>query len=262
MLGPKLMMHQWNLLLFQPGLPQLPAPARHPPESCRRWQVWQKVFFTATEKVGRFRDLLQTSSFSWPYWEESPDFNIAEHFRTDGHEYQSHAEVEAMVSAMIKKPFDYARPPWEVILIPRYVDQEGTTRHAFMFRFHHGMADGFNMTRLFFQCLEPAPRWPASSAPPKGSAAAPPRPKRPSALTLGWSFVTSTLKILFCQQDPVSALKPATSIDLQPVHSSWCLCDLSVTDLKVAAKVSPPTALGHIPLCLLDGFAGRLLDRG
>ena len=127
--------------------------------------IWERNFLKHTEAPdgNRFRDLLVDSSTSFPYWEAAADFDIKEHFTTDKTKYKDHGAVEEAVAKLIKRPFNMRKPLWQVIVIENYVDQNGVRRKAFLFRFHHAMADGFNMTRLFFQvsamllsCREPA----------------------------------------------------------------------------------------------------------
>jgi len=156
-----------------------------------------------------------------------------------------------MMALMIKDPMDLSKPPWKVILIPNYIAQDGSKQTAFIFKFHHAMADGFNMTRLFFQCLEPAPRWPSSSS----NKSVPAAKSRPGVLSLVGNFLSATIKILLCPQDPASSLKATTTIETGPVNSSWCLCeDISVTELKKAAKASGST----INDAILAALAGAL----
>lgn len=159
-----------------------------------------------------------------------------------------------MVTRLIKRPFELSRPPWEVILLSQYVDQDGATSKAFLFRFHHAMADGFNMTRLFFQAVQPTPSWPSSKS---AATSTTPRRARPGPLALAANFASSLLKILLCPQDPASRLKASTNIELSPVNSSWhmvCDDDISVNAVKAAAKANGAT----VNDALMSALSGAL----
>jgi len=219
--------------------------------------IWEGHFLQHTEEEGgnnRFRDLIIDGSTSYPYFETYRNFDIAQHFSRDDTRYKSHGEMESMIARKIKEPFDMTRPPWEVILLDHYIDQEGVTRKAFIFRFHHAMADGFNMTRLFFQAIQPSPSWPSSSLPSK---TAPKKAPRPGPLALAANFVSATVKILLCPQDPPSVLKPSSNIELSPVHSSWhmvCEDEISVAAVKAAAKAKGAT----VNDALMSALSGAL----
>ncbi|MEV1022839.1 wax ester/triacylglycerol synthase family O-acyltransferase [Streptomyces sp. NPDC050264] len=79
------------------------------------------------------------------------------------------ADFHAAAGALMERPLDRTRPPWEAHVLPA---ADGTS-FAVLFKFHHALADGLHALRLAVAVMDPtdlpAPRAPKEEpAPPRG----------------------------------------------------------------------------------------------
>ena len=127
--------------------------------------------------VPRFRQLLYRPrlGLGWPLWIDAPDFDLAHHVQVrplprDGDEEQLFAVAEEL----LQRPFDPAKPLWELWLLPGLPDQ----RVAVVLKAHHVVADGTAALAAFATLLDITP-----DAPPPPASAWTPR-ARPSTIEL------------------------------------------------------------------------------
>ncbi|HTY31102.1 MAG TPA: wax ester/triacylglycerol synthase domain-containing protein [Mycobacterium sp.] len=115
--------------------------------------------------VPRFRQLLYRPrrGLGWPLWVDTPAFDIADHIRVRA--LAAPADESHLLQAcqeLARRPFDPARPLWELWLLPGLPDQH---LGAFL-KIHHVVADGAAALAAFGALLDMTAEPPTTVAPP------------------------------------------------------------------------------------------------
>jgi diacylglycerol O-acyltransferase / wax synthase len=115
--------------------------------------------------VPRFRQLLYRPrrGLGWPLWVDAPTFDIADHIRVQA--LAAPADESQLLRAcqqLARRPFDPARPLWELWLLPGLPDQH---LGAFL-KIHHVVADGAAALAAFGALLDMTADAPTPVAPP------------------------------------------------------------------------------------------------
>ncbi|NBE52095.1 wax ester/triacylglycerol synthase family O-acyltransferase, partial [Streptomyces boluensis] len=82
-------------------------------------------------------------------------------------------DFQAAAGALMERPLDRTRPPWEAHVLPGADD----TSFAVLFKFHHALADGLRALTLAAGLMDPLPD------PPSRARKAPPEPAQPPERT-------------------------------------------------------------------------------
>ena len=104
------------------------------------------------ELVPRFRQLLYRPRFGlgWPLWMDAPSFEIAEHVRVRPLAGSDDAALLETCAELAARPFDRARPLWELWLLPGLSDG----RVGAYLKLHHAIADGTAAIAVFGALLD------------------------------------------------------------------------------------------------------------
>lgn len=105
--------------------------------------------------VRRYRTLSQVPvqrDGAW-FWEDDVDFDIRRHVRRVVLEDGSKEALRAHVSREFSRPFDHARPLWEMQLVSGPPDA-GHGGYVYG-RFHHGLGDGIRLVQLMVGVCDP-----------------------------------------------------------------------------------------------------------
>jgi diacylglycerol O-acyltransferase len=111
------------------------------------WERFLKGHDRATRHIPRLRERVVEPHLPLvqPAWSLDLHFDLDHHVqRMRLHEPGDHRQLLDLCEAVFKRPLDRARPPWESILV---TGLEGG-RSAFLFKFHHSMADGLGLMQL------------------------------------------------------------------------------------------------------------------
>ncbi|SDJ47223.1 wax ester/triacylglycerol synthase family O-acyltransferase [Streptomyces indicus] len=157
--------------------------------------------------------------------EPAPAFDPADHVRLAAATVDFHAAA----GALMERPLDRARPPWEAHVLP---GADGAT-FAVLFKFHHALADGLRALTLAAGVMDPQPdlaaraHRPSEPAPEHGLLSWLPRPQHlPGA-------VRARLGALGQALDIGASVARAT----WPVHSSPALTALPTGSRRTAGVV-------------------------
>jgi diacylglycerol O-acyltransferase len=115
--------------------------------------------------VPRFRQLLcrPRLGLGWPLWVDAPSFDLADHIRV--HPLAAPGDQGQLLQAcqqLAGRPFDPARPLWELWLLPGLSDR----RVGAFLKLHHVLADGPAAMAAFGALLDQTPDAPDQGAPP------------------------------------------------------------------------------------------------
>jgi WS/DGAT/MGAT family acyltransferase len=111
------------------------------------WERFLKGHDRATRHIPRLRERVVEPHLPLvqPAWSLDLHFDLDHHVqRMRLHEPGTHRQLLDLCEAVFKRPLDRARPPWESILV---TGLEGG-RSAYLFKFHHSMADGLGLMQL------------------------------------------------------------------------------------------------------------------
>jgi WS/DGAT/MGAT family acyltransferase len=125
--------------------------------------------------VPRFRQLMlrPRRGLGWPVWIDAASFDIADHIRVRALAgAKDEAELLATCQELARRPFDPARPLWELWLLPGLPDQ----RVGAYLKLHHALGDGAAGVAAFGALLDldpdmpdpPVQRWTPAPAPTTG----------------------------------------------------------------------------------------------
>ena len=144
--------------------------------------------------VPRFRQLLYRPrlGLGWPLWVDAPSFDLADHIRV--HPLAAPGGQEQLLQScqqLARRPFDPARPLWELWLLPGLPDR----RIGAFLKLHHVLADGPAAMAAFGALLDRAtdapdqgaPPWTPAPAPSAGELVADNLRRRREELGRGWS---------------------------------------------------------------------------
>jgi WS/DGAT/MGAT family acyltransferase len=115
--------------------------------------------------VPRFRQLLYRPGLGlgWPLWVDAPSFDLAGHIRV--HPLAAPGDQGQLLQTcqqLARRPFDPARPLWELWLLPGLPDR----RVGAFLKLHHVLADGPAAMAAFGALLDPTADTPGQGAPP------------------------------------------------------------------------------------------------
>jgi diacylglycerol O-acyltransferase len=116
--------------------------------------------------VPRFRQLLYRPrpGLGWPVWVDAASFDVADHIRV--HELASSPDPDQLLletcARLARRPFDPARPLWELWLMPGLPDR----RVGAFLKLHHVIADGPAAMAAFGALLDPTANVPDQEVPP------------------------------------------------------------------------------------------------
>jgi diacylglycerol O-acyltransferase len=115
--------------------------------------------------VPRFRQLLYRPrlGLGWPLWVDAPSFDLADHVRV--HPLAAPGGQDQLLQAcqrLARRPFDPARPLWELWLLPGLPDR----RVGAFLKLHHVLADGPAAMAAFGALLDQTADPPGQGAPP------------------------------------------------------------------------------------------------
>jgi diacylglycerol O-acyltransferase len=105
--------------------------------------------------VPRFRQLLfrPRLGLGWPLWVDAPSFELADHVRV--HFLAAASDPDQVLletcAQLAQRPFDPARPLWELWLLPGLPDR----RVGAFLKLHHALADGPAAMAAFGALLDP-----------------------------------------------------------------------------------------------------------
>jgi WS/DGAT/MGAT family acyltransferase len=111
------------------------------------WERFLRGHDRATRLIPRLRERVVEPHLPLvqPAWSLDLDFDLTHHVqRMRLHEPGDHRQLLELCESVFKRPLDRARPPWEAILV---TGMEGG-RSAYLFKFHHSMADGLGLMQL------------------------------------------------------------------------------------------------------------------
>jgi diacylglycerol O-acyltransferase / wax synthase len=113
----------------------------------------------------RFRQLLHRPrlGLGWPLWVDAPSFDLADHIRV--HPLAGPGDQDQLLQAcqqLARRPFDPARPLWELWLLPGLPDR----RVGAFLKLHHVLADGPAAMAAFGALLDQTADAPDGDAPP------------------------------------------------------------------------------------------------
>lgn len=103
----------------------------------------------------RFRQRLAPPRFPFmpPAWEDDPDFDLESHIQRITLPSPADQRVlQALISLLMSKDLNYARPLWQFYLVENYAGGS-----ALIARLHHCMADGISLMQVLLSLTEPAP---------------------------------------------------------------------------------------------------------
>jgi WS/DGAT/MGAT family acyltransferase len=101
----------------------------------------------ATRHISRLRERVIEPAIPLvqPAWSLDLHFDLHHHVhRTRVQDPGTHRQLLDLCESIFKRPLDRARPPWESILV---TGLEGG-RSAYLFKFHHSLADGLGLMQL------------------------------------------------------------------------------------------------------------------
>ena len=115
--------------------------------------------------VPRFRQLLYRPrlGLGWPLWVDAPLFDLADHIRV--HPLAAPGDQDQLLQTcqqLARRPFDPARPLWELWLLPGLPDR----RVGAFLKLHHVLADGPAAMASFGALLDQTADAPDQDAPP------------------------------------------------------------------------------------------------
>ena len=115
--------------------------------------------------VPRFRQLLYRPrlGLGWPLWVDAPSFDLADHIQV--HPLAAPGDQDQLLRTcqqLARRPFDPARPLWELWLLPGLPDR----RVGAFLKLHHVLADGPAAMAAFGALLDHAADAPDQGAPP------------------------------------------------------------------------------------------------
>jgi diacylglycerol O-acyltransferase / wax synthase len=115
--------------------------------------------------VPRFRQLLHRPrlGLGWPLWVDAPSFDLTDHIRV--HALAPSDDPDQLLhtcQGLARRPWDFARPLWELWLLPGLPDR----RVGAFLKLHHVLADGPAAMAAFGALLDPTADAPSEAAPP------------------------------------------------------------------------------------------------
>ncbi len=116
------------------------------------------------QRFRRFRQrvVAKRSRFGRPYWEEDPNFELANHIhRVALPAPGDHTALQAMVSDLMSTALDFSKPLWHFHLIEGY---DG--RSVLLTRLHHAIADGIALVQVMLSMTDTEPDAPIVKAHP------------------------------------------------------------------------------------------------
>jgi WS/DGAT/MGAT family acyltransferase len=144
--------------------------------------------------VPRFRQLLYRPRWGlgWPLWVDAPSFDLGDHIRV--HPLAAPGDQDQLLQTcqqLARRPFDPARPLWELWLLPGLPDR----RVGAFLRPHHVLADGPAALAAFGALLDltadapdqDAPPWTPAPSPSTGELLRDNLRRRRQELGRGWS---------------------------------------------------------------------------
>ncbi|KAF4692535.1 hypothetical protein FOZ60_013205 [Perkinsus olseni] len=172
------------------------------------FNAFSKQFCKIYGSNGRFGQRLVNKGDERPYWIKPdpywrPEDNIScVTDRTD------HKGFEEMLGKMCATPLPLSQPLWQLVYFQNYVREDnGELTSAFIWKYHHSMADGFTaMRHTCSHCVPVAEGQKMEDVFIKPKAGA--KRSRPSLLTIAKKTVTAFCKLVFLPKDPVSPCKP------------------------------------------------------
>ncbi|MFF3483122.1 wax ester/triacylglycerol synthase family O-acyltransferase [Streptomyces sp. NPDC002701] len=173
--------------------------------------IWQPLRLRQTSPF----DLHGPLAFGGAAREAAPDFEPLDHVRL----HAPAADFHAVAGAIMQRPLDRDRPPWEAHVVPG----EAGTSFAVLFKFHHALADGLRALTLAAAVLDPmdmpAPR---------------PRPAEPAR-----GFLPDVRKVPGLVRDALSDVGQALDIGASVARATWGA-------RSTAALVSQPTGTRRV----------------
>jgi diacylglycerol O-acyltransferase len=114
--------------------------------------------------VPRFRQLLYRPGrgLGWPLWVDAPSFDVGDHIRVQALPAPDESHLLQACQELARRPFDAARPLWELWLLPGLPDQ----RLGAFLKIHHVVADGAAALAAFGALLDVTADAPTPVAPP------------------------------------------------------------------------------------------------
>ncbi len=153
--------------------------------------------------VPRFRQLLcrPRLGLGWPLWVDAPSFNLADHVRV--HPLAAPGDQDQLLRTcqqLARRPFDPARPLWELWLLPGLPDR----RVGALLKLHHVLADGPAAMAAFGALLDQtadppdqgAPPWTPAPSPSPGELLRDNLRRRRQELGRGWSGLVDPSRTL------------------------------------------------------------------
>ncbi|MGW0172911.1 wax ester/triacylglycerol synthase family O-acyltransferase [Rhodococcus sp. NPDC003322] len=203
--------------------------------------------------VPRFRQLLYRPrlGLGWPLWVDAPSFDVAEHVHVRALAAPGgQDQLLETCRQLARRPFDPARPLWELWLLPGLPDR----RVGAFLKLHHVLADGPAAMAAFGALLdrtadapvEGAPAWTPTPAPSTGELLRDNLRRRRRELARGWSGLVHPSRTLRLARRALPAWRevltdkpaPRTSLN-RPVGPERRLA-------VVRARLDPTKHLAHI----------------
>jgi diacylglycerol O-acyltransferase / wax synthase len=172
-------------------------------EGCVRVEAVRRHLEPRLHLVPRFRQLLYRPrlGLGWPQWVDAPSFDLADHVRV--HPLAAPGNQNQLLHTcqqLARRPFDPARPLWELWLLPGLPDR----RVGAFLKLHHVLADGPAAMAAFAALLDQTADAPHPAAPPWTPKPSPStgellrdnlRPRR-QELGRGWSGLRHTSRTI------------------------------------------------------------------
>jgi diacylglycerol O-acyltransferase / wax synthase len=111
------------------------------------WDRFLRAHDRATRRIPRLRERVVEPHLPLvqPAWSLDLHFDLTHHVqRMRLHEPGTHRQLLDVCEAVLKRPLDRARPPWEAVLV---TGLEGG-RSAYLLKLHHSLADGLGIMQL------------------------------------------------------------------------------------------------------------------
>ncbi|MGV9611391.1 wax ester/triacylglycerol synthase family O-acyltransferase [Nocardia xishanensis] len=228
--------------------------------------------------VPRFRQLLYRPrlGLGWPLWIDAPSFDLAEHIHV--HAIAAPGGQNQLLQAcqqLARRPFDPARPLWELWLLPGLPDR----RVGAFLKLHHVLADGPAAMAAFGALLdqtadarvEGAPPWTPVPTPSTGELLRDNLRRRRQELGLGWSGLVHPSRTLRLARRTLPAWRevltekpaPRTSLN-HPVGSERRLTIVRgrLDPIKYVAHLHHATVNDVVLAAVAGGLRQLLASRG
>ncbi|MGW5110157.1 wax ester/triacylglycerol synthase family O-acyltransferase [Nocardia sp. NPDC004123] len=228
--------------------------------------------------VPRFRQLLcrPRLGLGWPLWIDAPYFDLAEHIHVHALAAPGdQGQLLQICQQLAGRPFDPARPLWELWLLPGLPDQ----RVGAFLKLHHVLADGPAAMAAFGALLdrtadapvEGAPPWTPTPTPSTGELLRDNLRRRRHELGLGWSGLVHPSRTLRLARRALPAWRevltekpaPRTSLNHAVGHERRLAIVRGRLDaIKLVAHVHHATVNDVVLTAVAGGLRQLLASRG